>query len=455
LHKTILSRTITPEATAVALTDYLSRERTLFLQTRDKNNAILTLIKAMCSDLGDLDLDEVAEKVFRREESISSRLTTGIAIPHAVADELTGTVMALGLSKEGIPWDPATDELVHVVLLLVGGQADHLQILSEIAHSLKDGVLYSRMVQAGNEEELYSILSLPVTEPTELFTYNDHDISQLTFSQARDMAGRLGNARLVLHSDAVGDPGYIADLVEGTDALVTTNNPNRFRERGDAIDLIPVPFRGTRRSANVEFTLLFLLSQERIARDEIVVNVFGMPDSGYFDSIRLTYVEHEFHFPVLVDDAKHPNQFGQHVLTRVLQLANELAAEGREGKAIGTLFVLGDYQHVHAFSRQLIVNPFQGMDEHDRNILDPSLEETLKEYAKIDGAFIIRGDGTIMSAGTYISGTPEASELHSGLGARHAAALGITAVSGALSVAISESTRKVSLFHGGKRIIFM
>lgn len=68
---------------------------------------------------------------------------------------------------------------------------------------------------------------------------------------------------------------------------------------------------------------------------------------------------------------------------------------------------------------------------------------------------ILRGDGILMSAGTFISGDPQAEELQSGLGARHAAALGITAVTEALAIVISESTRKVSIFHGGKKIVFM
>jgi DNA integrity scanning protein DisA with diadenylate cyclase activity len=198
-----------------------------------------------------------------------------------------------------------------------------------------------------------------------------------------------------------------------------------------------------------------LLSQELIEKDDVIVNLYGVPDSGYFDSIRLTYMQHEFDFPFTFERSKLPKGLGQHVLTRVLQIAGELATEGREGKPVGTLFVLGDYEKVKPYTKQLIVNPFAGYGESQRNILDPAIEETVKEYAKIDGAFLLRGDGVLMSAGTFIAGEPQAEELQSGLGARHAAALGITAVTEALAIVISESTRKVSIFHGGKRIVFM
>lgn len=74
----------------------------------------------------------------------------------------------------------------------------------------------------------------------------------------------------------------------------------------------------------------------------------------------------------------------------------------------------------------------------------------MKEFAKIDGAFVIRDDGVILSCGTYITGAPKSERLHSGLGARHTAALSITTVTGAFAVAISESTRKITVFHAGK-----
>jgi DNA integrity scanning protein DisA with diadenylate cyclase activity len=230
---------------------------------------------------------------------------------------------------------------------------------------------------------------------------------------------------------------------------------NKFspgHERG--MDIVEIPFRGLRRSTQVHFALLFLLSQRHIERNDLIVNVFGRPDSGFFDSIRLTHVRNEFHLPISFEQQQLGRYVNQHVLTRVLQLAGDLAVEGREGKAVGALFVVGDFEHVREYTQQLIINPFQGIPEEDRNLLDPSLEETVKEFAKIDGAFLIRGDGVIMSSGVFLSGDAPAQELQSGLGARHAAALAITARTNALSVVISESTRRISVFHAGRRIIF-
>jgi diadenylate cyclase len=139
------------------------------------------------------------------------------------------------------------------------------------------------------------------------------------------------------------------------------------------------------------------------------------------------------------------------VLERVLALAGEIAVEGREGKPVGAIFVLGDTNSVTGYVRQLIINPFRGYSEAERSILDPSLAETIKEFAAIDGAFIITGDGIVLSAGSYLRPQPidERQALPGGFGARHVAAAGITACTNAIAIAVSESTGMVTLFKNG------
>ena len=113
----------------------------------------------------------------------------------------------------------------------------------------------------------------------------------------------------------------------------------------------------------------------------------------------------------------------------MLTLAGELGVEGREGRPVGTLFVIGDSDRVLAQSHQLVINPFHGYPEGERNILDPRLEETIKEFSAIDGAFIVRGDGVILAAGRYLAPRGKLDPpLPHGLGTRHEAAASITAM---------------------------
>jgi DNA integrity scanning protein DisA with diadenylate cyclase activity len=87
-----------------------------------------------------------------------------------------------------------------------------------------------------------------------------------------------------------------------------------------------------------------------------------------------------------------------HVFDRLLTLTLELAEEGKEGKPLGTIFILGDDKKVMELSSQMVINHFAGVPEAERNIMDSGLKETIREFATIDGAFIIRDDGVILAA---------------------------------------------------------
>jgi DNA integrity scanning protein DisA with diadenylate cyclase activity len=137
------------------------------------------------------------------------------------------------------------------------------------------------------------------------------------------------------------------------------------------------------------------------------------------------------------------------VLEKVLQIATDISRQGREGRPVGTTFVLGDYEQVSRFCRQMVINPFRGYGEEEKSILDPSLGETVKEFSTIDGAFIIRGDGVIMSAGTFLRPEHAAPNLPSGLGARHTAAAAITQGTASVAVVVSQSTGSISVYKGG------
>lgn len=443
------------------LDQFVSPERFIILDVTTKEEALQQLIELVSRGFDAESHDLVKRIVHERESAVSSRIAPGIAIPHAVHERLPESRIACAVCRYGVSWEPKSEDRVYLIFLLVGNRSNHLPLLSELAGRLENGPLYDELVSSTSAAELYHRFSHTPEEREGILTYGERDISRVTFEQAQEMTRRVNAAKLLVHADAIRDAEYLFELVKGSKALVVSTNPDKFsnekvrelRRRG--VELAVVPFRGLRRSTHVQFTLLFLLSQNILSAHDIAVNIFGIHGSGYFDSIRLTYVEREFDFPLSFRDSGLATTEARHVLVRLLQVVSELSAEGREGKAVGTIFVLGDSDRVRQQSRQMIVNPFSGTPEEHRNILDPSLEETIKEYAKIDGAFIVREDGVILSAGSFLTGSPVAEELHPGLGARHAAALAITEHTRALAIVISESTRKISIYHGGKRILNM
>jgi DNA integrity scanning protein DisA with diadenylate cyclase activity len=124
----------------------------------------------------------------------------------------------------------------------------------------------------------------------------------------------------------------------------------------------------------------------------------------------------------------------------VVDLAIEIAREGREGRKIGTLFTVGAEDEVLARSRSLILDPLAGHPPGDRRVDDPNARETLKELAQLDGGFIISGSGIALSACRYFESRLPATEQPLGLGTRHLAAASISTTTPALAVVVSESS---------------
>jgi len=109
-------------------------------------------------------------------------------------------------------------------------------------------------------------------------------------------------------------------------------------------------------------------------------------------------------------------------LEPLLELAIEIAREGREGRRIGTLFTIGDADAVMAWSRPLILNPFEGHPANRRHIASANLWGTVKELAQLDGAFVVSDEGVFVAAGRYLDANASDIDVPFGLGSRHIAA---------------------------------
>ena len=140
-----------------------------------------------------------------------------------------------------------------------------------------------------------------------------------------------------------------------------------------------------------------------------------------------------------------------HVLEQTVTLAVEIAREGREGRKIGTLFVVGDSDEVLRTSRPLILDPLAGHPDEAKHIADPNVRETLKELAQLDGAFVVSDRGVVLSAARYIDTVSDHLNVPLGLGSRHMAAASVSHRTNAVAVAVSESSM-VRVFDDGELV---
>jgi diadenylate cyclase len=156
---------------------------------------------------------------------------------------------------------------------------------------------------------------------------------------------------------------------------------------------------------------------------------------------------------VAIEGVKLGDNLDSQVVDALIQLALQIGQEGFEGHAIGTILCIGDHNNVLEKSRQLTINPFQGLSEAERNVLDPKIREAIKNFSVLDGAFIIREDGVVLAAGRYLSASDDTVKIPLGLGARHAAAASITATTTSIALVVSQTSGAVRLFKEGNIVL--
>ena len=140
----------------------------------------------------------------------------------------------------------------------------------------------------------------------------------------------------------------------------------------------------------------------------------------------------------------------EEVFDTVFHIATEISIEGREGKAVGTTFLIGDTKNVLAKSRQIMLNAFEGHAPEMRMVTNPDLKENIKEFAQLDGAFVISGDGFIEASGRYITVDSSHVTLPKGMGTRHNSVAAMTSVTKAVGIVVSQSGGGITIFKNGQ-----
>lgn len=436
------------------LDKYISRGRVADLGSADLEGALVELLNLTVERFPDLNKDALLKGLLRRESTMTTYLGGGVAMPHVRVKMSRRYILAVGRSHYGIRYDSAIEsEPVHLVIMLIAEEKtrDYLQLLAALAQLLKDPAFVESLIKAPDLDTLYdrlfagfggvAVKALPAAQTR---------LNRVVLREAGRIATGSGCTGLMVFGDAF--TGRIrAPKIEGSlkTILVTRNLPEGESRPGRFDETVQVRSFSHQRLAQLRSAVLVGLTRGFITFQDRLCCIAGIAGSNQFDSIVIVDVEKEFatllsgHADLLPADVK------PEVLERVIAVATELAVEGREGRPVGCLFVVGDNERVERLTKPLVLNPFYGYKEEDRNILNPFMDETIKEFSSIDGAFVIGGDGVVRAAGALIQAADFNHALPSGLGSRHAAAAAISAAADCIALVVSSSSGQVTLFRRG------
>jgi DNA integrity scanning protein DisA with diadenylate cyclase activity len=197
--------------------------------------------------------------------------------------------------------------------------------------------------------------------------------------------------------------------------------------------------------------LLEGVAEELLPTGATVVAIYSGFDPGVIDSLSIIELGEHLGQLTVRDLRQLKTRIPLTTLKTIVDLAVDIGREGREGKPVGTLLVVGDHRRVLTYCRPMGFDPLRGYSRAERTLSDAKVREGIKEIAQLDGAFVVSSDGTVVAGAQQIA-APRAPELAlpKGFGARHWAAADISRATTAIAICVSESTGTVRLFQNGE-----
>ena len=237
----------------------------------------------------------------------------------------------------------------------------------------------------------------------------------------------------------------------------TTNSQTYDTLTKTGLEVIRLPLRTADKYTQIRHAISVVLQSSSVSIGDLVVCAIGhdvYQEEG--DLVVLTEIEASIEKLAVSDLLKLTDGIQPKVLEAAVTVACKISRAARRGNRLGAIFMLGDSLNVLEGSKQLVPNPFQGHDKTNRMLTNPDIHDALVELSKLDGAFVLRGDGFIQAAGVFLTSPSTAeTELVSGLGTRHAAAAAVTMRTTATAIIVSATDGQVRAFSCGKMVLLI
>ncbi len=137
------------------------------LASKDKDSAIEELVNVLAAAGQVNNANAAIEAVMAREQTRSTGIGSGIAIPHGKTSAVKELVMAVGIAAEPIEFESIDNKPVSILVMLISPPektGPHIQALARISRLLLDEQFKSKLEKAGSPEEVYELISSKETE---------------------------------------------------------------------------------------------------------------------------------------------------------------------------------------------------------------------------------------------------------------------------------------------------
>ena len=151
----MLSSFITPSSIKVAL------------ESSEKEESFAELLEVLVAKHPELNRKEAMNALITREEKMSTAVFPYVAVPHAVCSSAGDTLVAIGISRQGIEFESPEPEtnpehpVVNVIFEILFEEKDtqtHLDVLRDILQLVSNPDFVKNVLQAKTSQEVYELI---------------------------------------------------------------------------------------------------------------------------------------------------------------------------------------------------------------------------------------------------------------------------------------------------------
>jgi fructose-specific phosphotransferase system IIA component len=132
------------------------------LEAKDKNAAIVELVNLLDANKQLLNKDVALQSVLAREQTRSTGIGSGIAIPHGKCNAVKELVMAVGIAPLSIDFDSVDGKPVNIIILLlspIDQTGPHIQALAKISRLMLDEQFRGKLQKASSPDEVCKLIA--------------------------------------------------------------------------------------------------------------------------------------------------------------------------------------------------------------------------------------------------------------------------------------------------------
>lgn len=203
----------------------------------------------------------------------------------------------------------------------------------------------------------------------------------------------------------------------------------------------------------LQHALIEAVADEHLASHCDVIAVYCGFEVNRVDSISIIRLDERMRRFTSRDLQRLESSVPLNNLKIVIDLAVQIGREGREGKKVGTMFIVGDTRKVLQHCKDSGFDPLKGYSRKHRNLHDPRVREDIKEIAQMDGGFVVSPDAVVERSRQIIEVLHENLQLSKGLGSRHWAGAAISQRTKAIAIVVSQSSGTVRVFQNGALVL--